>query len=360
MTVLSCLTAHRAWLLALGAAVLAVSCGDDSPPTVPNTPAPSPPRAVSLTVTPSVVTLTVGETAILTAQGLDSARRHVSTAVEWISEKPDIATVGRSDGRVTALAGGVTTIIAVAGGLQATAVVTVRVPVPTLIRLSASELEFALGTSERITSQVFDQDGRFLTSTVTWTSQNTSIASVGADGLVTGMGVGSTIVVATAGAARVEVAVRVQTANFLRQWATGATASTQYENFMWSANQALGAPNVAADCNDEWRSWASLDNTTVEWLELSYDQPVRPTEIRKQEVYAPGSIVKVEVKDLAGQYHQVYSATPAAIAACLHTRTIAISDVTAYVSSVRVTIDQSVIRDWNEIDAVRLTGYRPP
>jgi hypothetical protein len=199
-----------------------------------------------------------------------------------------------------------------------------------------------------------------MTAPVTWSSENPSVASVSSDGTVTAAGAGTTIVRAVSGAAVAEVSVRVEATDFLLQWASGATASSQYyDTGSWAAAQATGAPNVTS-CNDEWRAWASLSPNGEEWLELTYDHPVRPTEIRIYEVYAPGSIVKVEVKEPDGSYRQVYNATPQPFGSCLRTLVIPISGVTDFITTVRISLDQRQIADWNEIDAVRLTGFRKP
>ena len=195
--------------------------------------------------------------------------------------------------------------------------------------------------------------------TVVWVSQDLAVASVSADGTITGTGTGTTVVAAVSGAAHSEAAVRVEPADFLIQWANSASASTEYETGSWAAAQATGTPNVFT-CNDEWRAWASVDATGEDWLELEYDQPVRPTEIRIYEVWAPGSIVKVEVREIAGTYRQVYNATPLAVGNCLRTLIIPIIGVTEFISSVRITVDQRLLGNWNEIDAVRLTGFRRP
>ena len=141
------------------------------------------------------------------------------------------------------------------------------------------------------------------------------------------------------------------------QWATGATASTQYTASEWSALQATGMPNVIG-CSDDPNAWANLEPNGVDWLELTYAQPVRPSEIRIHEVWAVGSIVRVEVKDVLGAYHTVYTAEPNDPQRCPRILTIAVNSVSAKVSTVRITIDQRARRDWNEIDAVRLAGYR--
>ena len=333
------------------------ACGDHTEVTEPPPP-PPPPQAVSLAIIPSTLELRVGEVANLSHQALDSANRVVTTSVEWSSDRPDIATIGRTDGRVTAIAEGAATMTAAAGTLRASALVTVRLPVPTTIKLSSSDVILAIGTSERVTAQVFDQDGRLMNVPISWSSQNPSVASVSSDGTVTGSGTGTTIIRAVSGTAGAEVSVRVEPANFLLQWASSASASTQYETGSWAAAQAIGVPNVIT-CNDEWKAWASLDAAGVDWLELTYEQPVRPTEIRIYEVWAPGSIVKVEVKEASG-YRQVYNASPEPFTSCLRTLSIPVTGVTEFISTVRITVDQRLRNDWNEIDAVRLTGFRQP
>jgi hypothetical protein len=141
------------------------------------------------------------------------------------------------------------------------------------------------------------------------------------------------------------------------QWATGATASTEYTSSDWSALQATGAPN-ADGCTDSRSAWANLEFDGVDWLELTYAQPVRPSEIRIHEVLGVGSIVKVEVKDVSGGYHTVYTAQPVGPQTCPRMLTIPVTGVAAMVSTVRVTVDQRFLSYWNEIDAVRLAGYR--
>ena len=345
---------------AVAFAMALTACSDSPEVAVAPPPPPPPPRAVTLAIIPSSLDLRVGESADLIHRALDSLNRVVTTVVEWSSDHPDIATIGRTDGRVTGIAEGAATITASAGTLSATALVTVRLPIPTTIKLSTTAVILAVGGSERVLAQVFDQDGRLMNAPITWSSENPLVASVSSDGTVAATGAGTTIVRTVSGAAVAEVSIRVEAADFLLQWASGAAASSQYyDTGSWAAAQATGAPNVA-NCNDEWRAWASLNPNGEEWLELTYDQPVRPTEIRIYEVYAPGSIVKVEVKESGGSYRQVYSATPQPVGSCLRTLVIPITGVTEFISTVRISLDQRPIADWNEIDAVRLTGFRKP
>jgi hypothetical protein len=144
-------------------------------------------------------------------------------------------------------------------------------------------------------------------------------------------------------------------AGALRQWATGATASTEYGSDSWSARQATGAPDTT-ECGDIQTAWASETSDGVDWLEVSFATPVVPTEISIRETYSPGFINRVEVKDERGLYHTVWEGTPGAVEQCPRVLTIPVSGVDVRINVVRINLDQRDGGDWNEIDAVELVG----
>ncbi|MGB9301910.1 MAG: hypothetical protein WCD51_15155 [Anaerolineae bacterium] len=144
-------------------------------------------------------------------------------------------------------------------------------------------------------------------------------------------------------------------AGVLRQWATGATASSQYGDDDYSAQQAIGAPNTM-DCGDHETAWASQTSEGVDWLEVTFATAVVPTEINIYETYSPGAINKVEVKDEAGLYYTVWQGTPATVEQCPRVFTVSVSGVSAPVKAVRINLDQREGPYWNEIDAVELVG----
>jgi hypothetical protein len=137
-------------------------------------------------------------------------------------------------------------------------------------------------------------------------------------------------------------------------WAVGATASSEYTTTEWSAARATGAPDVIG-CADDVNAWASLFQDGEDWLELSYSRSVVPTGIEIFENYAAGSIVKVEVRDVAGRYHTVYEDQPGT-EACPRSFLIPVTEVSVPVERVRISFDQRAQNNWNEIDAVRLIG----
>jgi hypothetical protein len=141
-----------------------------------------------------------------------------------------------------------------------------------------------------------------------------------------------------------------------RQWAVSATASSQYGDEGWAAKQATGAPDTP-ECGDSTTAWATENNDSVDWIELDYDTPVLPIEVNIVQTYSPNQVVKVELRDLQGEYHTVYTGAPQDESAdCPFVLHIPVEGADKQVDGVRITVDQSVLQDWCEIDAVELVG----
>jgi hypothetical protein len=141
----------------------------------------------------------------------------------------------------------------------------------------------------------------------------------------------------------------------ISQYATGATASSQYTATDWSAMQAIGLPDVI-QCENNPLAWKSLNTNVKEWLLLNYDQAVIPTKIVIHQAYHPGAVSLVEVIDEAGDATSVYEATPAMLSQCPYDLEIEVKNVDTLVRSVRVTVDQTNQEGKTLIDAVQLIG----
>ncbi|MEW5870855.1 MAG: hypothetical protein AB1894_16400 [Chloroflexota bacterium] len=145
----------------------------------------------------------------------------------------------------------------------------------------------------------------------------------------------------------------------LWQWASSATASSEYGSSDWSASQATGEPNTTI-CGDYTTAWASQGSDTVEWLELRYATPVIPSQVQIHQSYNPSQITRVELLDTNGQYHTVYEGTPAPAAECPYFMPIDVPPADYLAVGVRIHIDQSQLGlGWNEIDAAALVGMGP-
>jgi hypothetical protein len=150
-------------------------------------------------------------------------------------------------------------------------------------------------------------------------------------------------------------AVPTPTLAEIRQFATTATASSQYSATGWSAMQSVGAPD-AIPCDNDPKAWKSLDEAGKDWLLLTYAQPVIPTQIVIHQSFQAGAVSLVEVLDEVGKATTVYTATPAILSQCPYNLEIEVKNVHSLVRSVRITIDQTNHNGRNLIDAVQLIG----
>lgn len=143
----------------------------------------------------------------------------------------------------------------------------------------------------------------------------------------------------------------------ISQWASYASASSEYSSTDYAALQATGAPNVDG-CAEDIRAWASAAPDTQETLILFYDAPVRPTQLTIYETHNPSQIVKIELVDTSGVAWVLWQGEPD-FTLCPHMLTInTVWEKEFYIDKVIIYVDQSVLGiGWAEIDAVELVGY---
>ena len=142
------------------------------------------------------LTLEEGGTATLTATITPS--NATDQNVTWSSDNESVATVDQN-GRVTAVAQGGATITAAVDGKSAKCSVTVNAaaPVPvTSVSLDKTSLGLTEGDTETLTATVEPSDAT--NKNVTWSSDDTSVATVDASGLVTAVARGTAVITATA------------------------------------------------------------------------------------------------------------------------------------------------------------------
>lgn len=141
---------------------------------------------LSLTIDPHSVSLdALGDTARFTATVRDQhGQKIVGGTTEWISSDPAVATVNGS-GLVRAAGNGTATITATSDSATGTAMVAVA-QVAASVTVTPGNVQFAsLGRSARLTGTVHDANGHALAGVgVTWSSSDTSVATVDASGLV--------------------------------------------------------------------------------------------------------------------------------------------------------------------------------
>ena len=150
----------------------------------------------SVTVTPASATIFTNATLQLTAT-LKDARGNILTGrtVTWTSSNTGAATVS-SNGLVTGVAVGSATVSATSEGKSGTSAISVtNVPVAT-VTVSPASASVQVGATVQLTATPKDSSGNPLTGrTVTWQSADVTLATVDANGLVTGKAAGGPVTV---------------------------------------------------------------------------------------------------------------------------------------------------------------------
>lgn len=150
----------------------------------------------SVTLNKTSVSLNIGETAQLSASVSPSSATNKS--VSWSSDNTSVATVS-SNGLVTAQSAGNAVITCKAtdgSGKKATCSITVKETVkPTSITLNKTRASITEGETLQLTASILPADAA--DKSVTWISDNTAIATVDNNGLVTAKSAGTANIIAT-------------------------------------------------------------------------------------------------------------------------------------------------------------------
>lgn len=144
----------------------------------------------------------------------------------------------------------------------------------------------------------------------------------------------------------------------IRQWASGAAASSEYTTTSWSAAQATGAPDTIT-YGDIATAWATLGaDDGVHWIELSYNTLVYATGVNVRETYNPGALTRIDLKDSSGIYQTVWTGrdTNTGIPDRIGWSNITFAQTTYPTNTVKLYLNTSLVPGWNEIDAVELVG----
>jgi uncharacterized protein YjdB len=174
----------------------------------------TPATLTTITVEPVNPQVAKGTTVQMAARGnfSDGSVKDVTTQVSWSPANNSIAQVSNIEGTkglVTGVSVGNTPITATLDGIEGSTTVTVTAATLTSITVTPANPTIAKGTMVQLTAIGNFSDGTTenLTSQVSWTTGNNAIAQVsdvaGTNGLVTGLGVGTVSITATAALAGV-------------------------------------------------------------------------------------------------------------------------------------------------------------
>lgn len=189
------------------------------------------------------------ETLVATVKPDDASDK----TVIWSSADTAVATVD-GEGKVTAVAGGETTITAKAGNQQATCVVTVTVPVES-ISLDRESITLEEGGLVTLVATIKPDDAS--EKKTTWSSTDTQIVTVDNNGNVTALKEGSATVIAEAEGKKAECVVTVQKKNIAVTSISINKSELQLEK---GQTETLIATVKPDDATDKTVVWSSSDS----------------------------------------------------------------------------------------------------
>jgi hypothetical protein len=181
--------------------MLAVAACDESPVSLP--------EPASVAVAGSSMSLLVGDAAPVAAQVLDAQGRVMQGLTPvYSTDNPSVATVG-ADGMVRGVGPGTANVLATYGGSSAAVKVTVAAGSVT-VSVAGPAMSLAVGDAAPVAAQVLDRNGRVMAgAALVFSTDNPTVATVGADGMVRGVSPGTANVTAAYGGASATVRVTV-------------------------------------------------------------------------------------------------------------------------------------------------------
>ena len=215
----------------------------------------------TVSVTPATGTLLVGQTVALAASARDSAGNALTgRPVAWSTSAASVATVS-AQGVVTAVALGTVMITATVEGKPGSAALEVVRATVATVDLSTSNTTFDIGDSLQLRATPRDASGNVLAGRiVTWSTGNSSVATIDRDGLLATVGSGTTQITAEIEGVRSQVVISVALNPVIQVAAAdqgGCVIRSSGTLFCWGARGTTAWPGEARAMHPQWR-WRQI------------------------------------------------------------------------------------------------------
>lgn len=145
------------------------------------------------------------------------------------------------------------------------------------------------------------------------------------------------------------------------QWASKVIEfSSELTPIQYSANQALGKPNVLPAGGQSPNAWAPDKPNRKEFLKLGFANPISIRQIAIAESYNPSAIYRVLAYDEAGTEHVINSFNPMAVPLKGRMLNIFVETTPYKVAAIRIEFDGAAVPDYFSIDAVAISDSNYP
>ena len=145
------------------------------------------------------------------------------------------------------------------------------------------------------------------------------------------------------------------------QWASHVIGvSSEFREKQYSAEQALGKPNVLRNLGRSPSAWSPKKPNSEEFIHVAFETPMAIQQIAIAETNSPGGLKEIYAYDPQGKAHLLNRFTPGFIP--IEGRLFRFFfDLTPYeVTSIKIVMDGKVLTDYFGIDAIAISDSREP
>jgi OOP family OmpA-OmpF porin len=145
------------------------------------------------------------------------------------------------------------------------------------------------------------------------------------------------------------------------QWASKVLDfSSELTHAQYSAQQALGKPNVMPAGGDNPNAWMPDKPNRKEFLKLGFDKPMSIKQIAIAESFNPSALYRIVVYDEAGKEYELSTFNPSAIPMKGRMMNFFLEPTSYKVAAVKLEFDGAAVPDYFAIDAVAISDSNYP
>jgi outer membrane protein OmpA-like peptidoglycan-associated protein len=145
------------------------------------------------------------------------------------------------------------------------------------------------------------------------------------------------------------------------QWASKVLdVSSELTPVQYSAEQALGKPNVMPAGGQNPGAWTPDKPKRREFIKLGYDHPIQIQQIAIAESYNPSALYRILIYDEAGNEYPIHNFNPVAIPLQGRMLNVFVEKTTYKVAAVKLEFDGGALPEYFSIDAVAITDSHYP
>ena len=145
------------------------------------------------------------------------------------------------------------------------------------------------------------------------------------------------------------------------QWASKVIDfSSELTPVQYSAQQALGKPNVMPAGGQNPNAWTPDKPKRLEFLKLGYANPIQIQQIAIAESHNPSALFKLYIYDENGAEHLIHSFNPGPIPSKGRILNVFIEKTAFKVAAVKLEFDGEALPDYFSVDAVAISDVNIP